>query len=55
MDSTNLSKPCQGQIRIRFETAELASLVKLCMEVDDELQPTKLLKVITLEDEYLVV
>lgn len=52
---TSNSKPYHGQIRIKFESSEIASLVKQCMEVDDELQPNRLLKQMALEDHILVV
>lgn len=55
MDASNNLKPCHGQIKIRFESADIAALVKQCMEVDDELQPGRLLKQMTLEGQTLVV
>ena len=54
MDITDQSKPCQGQIRIVFQNEELASMVKECMDVDDELQPARLTKDIVVEGHSLL-
>jgi hypothetical protein len=54
MDIADQSKPCQGQIRIAFQSEELASMVKECMDVDDELQPARLTKDIVIEGHSLL-
>ncbi len=55
MDASDATKPCQGQIRIAFQSEDLAVMVKQCMDVDDELQPTRMTKDIVVDGASLLV
>ena len=55
MDASDATKPCQGQIRIAFQSEDLAVMVKQCMDVDDELQPARMTKDIVVEGASLLV
>jgi hypothetical protein len=54
MNASDAAKPCEGTIRIAFVSPEMADMVKQCMDVDDELQPARLLKTTHVEGSALV-
>ena len=51
---TAMVKQYHSQLRIFFSSNEQATLVMKCMQVDDELQPNRLEKKISVEDNYLI-
>jgi hypothetical protein len=54
MEGSDAVKPYQSKIKIWFETTERAEMVRQCMEVDEELQPARLVKEMHVEGSYLV-
>ena len=45
----------QSEMRIRFATSEEANMVKSALEVDEELQPQRIERIMTVDDCVLVV
>jgi hypothetical protein len=55
MNITTTEKQYHSQLRILFQSNEQAIIVLKCMQVDDELQPHRLEKTLSVEDNYLIV
>ena len=51
-DGDSLKSICE--IKIDFYSNDTANMVKSCLEVDDELQPTKINKSITVNGTFLL-
>eukprot|EP01038_Epipyxis_sp_PR26KG_P007493 gene7493-10209_t len=51
----SLGKPYESIIKINFGSPVRASMVKNCLEVDDELQPNKTWKIIEVNGEILMI
>ena len=54
MSDFDALKPCEGSIRICLVNEEIASMVKQCMDVDDELQPARISKTTTLDGNFMI-
>jgi hypothetical protein len=48
------SRPYQSELIIAFSSIKQASIVKQCLEGDDELQPNRIDKTFTVLDENLI-
>lgn len=55
MNITTTEKQYHSQLRILFQSNDQAIIVLKCMQVDDELQPHRLEKTLSVEDNYLIV
>ena len=44
----------ESTIKINFHTSEEALMVKSCLEVDEELQPSKIHRSISVTDSFLI-
>ena len=47
------SDRCEGVVSINLFTPRYANIVKDCLDVDEELQPTKIERIITVSDSIL--
>ena len=50
-----VNQPNKGVIRIRLATQDQADNFKLCLDVDEELQPTKITRQITVDQNMLII
>jgi hypothetical protein len=48
------NQPYKSTIRLRYESAEHASMVEQCLSVDEELKPEFISKTFSVEDSVLV-
>lgn len=54
MNNFDINKPYKSQIKISFESKEHANIIMKCMEVDEELQPNRLSKYFSVEENFLI-
>ena len=55
INSPAVNQPNKGVIRMRLATQDQAENVKLCLDVDEELQPTKITRQITVDQNMLII